>query len=368
MVESAINSGYPVIALDAFGDRDLKALAESHSLHHDFHARYSPSALYKASRELAFDAVAYTSNLENHPDILTRLSGSHKIIGNSPQVIGSVRHWATLLAKLRQAGFSVPETIFADENRRIDPKRRWLIKPVLSGGGHGITFLQEEELPNDRFMIQEYIPGKPGSASFVANGYECVVIGIAEQLIGMRQFGSRGFCYCGNLLPLPEVLNPDRGKNVLEQVRKLATFLTQEYGLIGVNGIDFILKEDQICLIEINPRYSASMGLIERAYGLPVFQLHAQAALDSKLPEFELETVLKNEKFFGKAILFAERDIIAPETQGWLNRAIRDVPASGEKLHKGSPVCTFLTSRPTYDETLAALIQQAGMLTEEIYG
>jgi len=36
MATSAVQSGYPVIALDAFGDQDLKAVAESHSLHHDF--------------------------------------------------------------------------------------------------------------------------------------------------------------------------------------------------------------------------------------------------------------------------------------------------------------------------------------------
>jgi hypothetical protein len=368
MVESAVHSGYPVMALDAFGDRDLKALTESHSLRHDFHARYSPGALYKASRQFVFDAVAYTSNLENHPEILSRFSGRHKIIGNSPQAVGSVRDWGTLFARLRKAGFLVPETIFAGENRKPNPNRRWLIKPVLSGGGHGIRFLQGEKLPGDDYMLQEYIPGKPCSASFVANGRDCVVIGIAEQLIGMRQFGSRGFRYCGNLLPLPEAINPDSGKIILQQVRKLATFLTQEYGLIGVNGIDFILNRGQICFIEINPRYSASMELIERAYELPVFHLHFQAALDSKLPEFKLETYLKSEKFFGKGILFAERDLTTPDTQSWLDKSIRDVPASGEKLHKGSPICTILISRPTYEETVDELISQTATLKKEIYG
>jgi len=368
MVESAVHSGYRVIALDAFDDQDLKSLAESHSLRRDFHVRYSPKALYKASRQLAFDSVAYTSNLENHPETLSLFACCHRIVGNSPQVIEAVRRWKTLFPRLAQAGFWVPETIFANENLEIDPSRRWLLKPVLSGGGHGITFLDREKLPGDQYMVQEHIPGKPCSAAFVANGHECVLIGITEQLIGMRQFGVKGFRYCGNLLPLPEALNPATGKNILEQVRRLAALLTREYGLTGVNGIDLILRGDQICVTEVNPRYSASMELVERAYKLPVFHLHARAVLDGMLPEFVLEARLRSEMSFGKAILFAERDVLAPDTRDWLARGIRDVPKSGEKLHKGGPICTILVSSANHDGAFAELIRQAGMLKEEIYG
>jgi predicted ATP-grasp superfamily ATP-dependent carboligase len=368
MAESAVHGSYPVIALDAFGDQDLKELTESYSLHHDFHRRYSSGALYRASRQLAFDAVAYTSNLENHPEILNRFAGRCRIVGNSPQVIGSVRCWPTLFERLKQAGFSVPETVLADEESRVDSGRCWLVKPVLSGGGHGIAFLHGEKPPPGPFMIQEYIPGKPCSASFVANGRKSVIIGIAEQLTGMRQFGSQGFRYCGSLLPLPETLNPETGNTILEQVRRLAAFLTDEYGLTGANGMDFILNGDQVCLTEVNPRYSASMELVEQAYDLPVFHLHAEAVLNGKLPEFKLEAVLKKGRVFGKAILFAERDVIAPDTQNWSARAVRDIPAAGEKLHNRSPVCTILASRPTYDETLADLIHQATVLKKEIYG
>jgi predicted ATP-grasp superfamily ATP-dependent carboligase len=367
MVESAVHSGYAVFGLDAFADRDLKALAESYSLHHDFHVRYSPKALYEASRQLIFDAVAYTSNLENHPEIISHFARDHKILGNSPQAIASVRHWETLFARLRRAGFSVPETIFAGENKVVDDDRRWLIKPVLSGGGHGIAFFKGDQLPGEQFMLQEYIPGKPCAASFVANGRESAIIGITEQLIGLRQFGSQGFRYCGNLLPLPEMLNSGAGRSILEQVRRLAEFLTLEYGLSGVNGMDFILNGDQVCLTEVNPRYSASMELIEQAYGLPVFHLHAQAVLEGKLPEFKPETMFRDEKFFGKSILFAERDAIAPDTQNWPARAMRDIPASGEELPNGGPICTILASRPTHDETFAELIRQAGIIKQEIH-
>jgi predicted ATP-grasp superfamily ATP-dependent carboligase len=368
MAESAVHSGYATIALDAFGDQDLRILSESYSLQHDFHTTYSPKALCEASRSLAFDAVAYTSNLENHADILARFTDSHRIIGNSPQAVQLVRHWPTLFAKLTQAGFSVPETIFAGDSREIDHRRQWLAKPLLSGGGHGIEFVTPDNYCIPGFMLQEYIPGKPCSASFVSNGHESVLLGITEQLIGLHQFGSQGFRYCGNVLPLPELGEPADGVKILEQANNLAAFLTQEYGLIGVNGMDFILKGDRVYLTEVNPRYSASMELIERAYELPIFHLHMQAILEGRLPEFGFAALSKNRKFFGKAVLFAERNAGVPDTRSWPEQDIRDVPLSGAKLPKGGPICTILTHNPTYNEALARLTDRAGMLKEEIYG
>jgi predicted ATP-grasp superfamily ATP-dependent carboligase len=190
---------------------------------------------------------------------------------------------------------------------------------------------------------------------------------MTEKLVGMHQFGSKGFHYCGNILPLPESLGRENGKTILEQVQRLASFLTREYSLTGVNGIDFILDGDRVCLTEVNPRYSASMELIEHAYELPVFHLHARAVLQGLLPEFKLEAALKRNRFFGKSILYAEKNMIAPDTRGWLDRSIRDIPSSGEKLRTGSPICTLLSNGPTYEGALDDLIRRAAVLKEAIY-
>jgi uncharacterized protein len=368
IVESAIRSSYSVIALDAFGDRDLRALAETYSLHRDFHVRYSAQELYSAGLKLSFDAVVYISDLENHSEIIYQWDLNSRVLGNPPQVVKAVRNWAQLFAGLRGAGFSTPETIFCGAKRKLDPKRRWLIKPLLSGGGHGIAFLQKERLSDSQYMLQEFLPGKPCSISFIANGRECVVIGITEQLVGLRPLGSQGFRYCGNLLPCPEAIDPDVGKRILDQARLLAAFLTKEFGLTGANGIDVMLDGDRISLLEVNPRYSASMELIERAYGLPVFHLHVQALMYGTLPDFLLEEIWTNGNYFGKAILFAEEEVIAPDTQDWHLRNLHDIPDSMERLSKGGPICTILTAQPTYDQTYAELIHQAEILRKEIYG
>ena len=367
MAASAVRSGYTVVALDAFGDQDLIQIAESHALSREFNMRYSPEALHRASRKLSFDAVAYTSNLENYPGILEHIAGERAIIGNSPQTVRAVRTWNDLFFKLRRAGFPTPETICAGVIKKADAQLCWLVKPVLSGGGHGIVFRKHSRPLGRRFMLQEYISGKSCSASFVANGRGCVLLGITEQLTGLREFGAQAFRYCGNILPLPEAVNSGKGATLVRQVRRLAMFLTREYGLTGVNGIDFILHDKHVYLTEVNPRYSASMELIEQAYALPVFHLHVNAVQSDHLPEFRIEDVLYKKEFIGKAILFSERNAVAPDTKGWLDSGARDVPSTGEKLRGGNPICTVVAAGPTRDETLESLIRKAARIKEEIH-
>ena len=377
MAGSAFKSGYSVVALDAFGDQDLKTMAEAYSLRRDFHTVYSPDNLFKASRDLAFDAVAYTSNLENYPEVIARFSKSHRIFGNTHQTVSSVRRWPELFEKLRRAGFSVPETVFAGEPLPSDSKNLWLKKPLLSGGGHGIRYCRpkaespvgnEGTFKTEGCMLQQYIPGRPCSAAFVANGKNSVLLGIAEQWIGMTTLGARDFQYCGNLLPIPEMCNPDRGKEILNEIRRLTDFLSGEFGLCGVNGIDFVLCDGRVYLTEVNPRYSASMEIIEIAYGLPIFQMHVQSILNSRLPEFDLESEISCSRFYGKCYLYAEKDVTMPDTGLWIRKTIRDVPASGERMGKGAPICTILAEGPTRMDTFTVMTRRAEKLREEIYG
>jgi predicted ATP-grasp superfamily ATP-dependent carboligase len=366
-VESAVRSQYRVIALDAFGDADLRSMATCYSLPRDFRVPYSPDALFEASLQLDFHAVAYTSNLENHPEILQRFEVDHPIAGNLPESVRAVRNQPALFSRLRAAGFPVPEMPVMQHGKVLDIGRRWLVKPVKSGGGHGIFFLQGQS-PEKETLVQEHIPGKPCSASFIANGSESVLLGITEQLIGDRHFGARDFRYCGNILPLTETLEPAAGRGIVGQVRKISEFLVREFGLTGINGFDFVLNRGEVYPIEVNPRYSASMELVERAYNLPIFQLHMEAVADRRLPDFGLESQLSYDDFFGKCILFCEKDSVTPEGLDLLGCDLRDIPNPGQPLRKGSPVCTLLATGKGRGATYDALYRQAGLLKGRIYG
>lgn len=413
IAESARAAGYDFITLDYFGDYDQRRICENYSLKRDFGLPFGSAELYEASRHLNFDAITYTSDLENHPEVVEQFAAgatAHDgalLLGNSAAVLARVRHWPTVFGFLQRQGIPTPQTIYSEQPSSPipvsqslgrggqgsggTPPRRWLRKPVRSGGGHKIAFWPLSRRPGKGFLLQEYIQGTACSASFVANGRECVVLGLTEQLIGRREFGARGFHYCGNILPLasPPQPSPTRGEgeDLLAQVRRIAASLTREFGLVGVNGLDFVLNDGQVVPLEVNPRYSASMELIEWAYGLSIFDLHVRAVMHGELPAFDLATAAlipalfspgkpgtggargtRGEgRFYGKAILYAERDGRAPDTESWPERGLRDVPFPGESLTRGKPVCTVLASEPTRDACFASLVAQAQALTGEIY-
>lgn len=343
IAESAVRGGHQVLTLDYFGDRDQRALVENYALARDFDLPFSAKALLQASRCLEFGAVVYVSNLENHPEVVEELSRGRVLLGNAPTVLYQARDWRTLRAFCLEAGISCPTTLLPGEETgsQAPCKRGWLRKPVHSGGGHGIRPWAGEPL-DEAHILQVYVAGRSASAAFVADGQRSVVIGLTEQLVGRRELGARGFTWCGNILPL--TLPPAERIAVLETVERMATQLTRRFGLRGVNGIDLVMADGGlgIFLLEINPRYTASMELVERAYGLNVFSLHLDA-LAGRLPDFSLaEHLCIQDSYVGKGIVYARRTVTLPETVGWAERDRRDIPFPGERIEAGHPVCTVL--------------------------
>lgn len=145
------------------------------------------------------------------------------------------------------------------------------------------------------------------------------------------------------------------------------TALTREFGLVGLNGLDFILLEDQVWPIEINPRYTASMELIELATGLSVFDWHVRSIREGKLPPIDADERRGNPTYYGKTILYAERPCRAPDTTGWAERGIRDIPFPGEEITRGSPICTLLATGTTASACHASLVDKAEQLKGELY-
>jgi predicted ATP-grasp superfamily ATP-dependent carboligase len=346
IAESAVRGKHPVCTLDYFGDRDQRALVENHALGRDFGLPFSAEGLLQAGRRLDYDALVYTSNLENHPEVVEELAQGRVLLGNAPAVLRQVRDWRTLRPLCREASVPFAETLLPGEEGQADPMVHWLRKPVRSGGGHGIRPWAGETL-DQGYFLQAHVDGRAASAAFVADGQRSVVIGLTEQLIGRRELGAQGFTWCGNVLPL----GPDRGgPAVLEAVEHMAAQLTRHFGLRGANGMDLVVADGpdgRLCpyLIEVNPRYTASMELMDRAYGLNVFSLHLDG-LAGRFPRFSLAAHLHGPSF-AKGIVYARRTVTVPETEGWTELGRRDVPFPGEQISAGHPICTVLAEAET---------------------
>ena len=342
IAESAVRAGAAIVTVDYFGDLDQQRLCETHPLRE--HGRgYSAAAILEVARELAYDAVVYCGGLENHPDVVAALSRDRMLLGNAPDALRRVRDPAEVFPYLGGQGFVVPDTRLPADP--LPTSGRWLLKPARGGGGQGVRSWDGRR-PTSTQIVQELVEGVSASASFVADGRRSVVLGWAEQ----RRL-TRGFRYAGNIMPL------DGSAAARHEVGAIADALSREYGLRGLNGFDFILRNDRPVVVEVNPRYCASMELLEHASGRSVFALHL-AACRGELPE----RVGEPTEVWGKAIVYASRTVTVPDTTEWLAQGVHDVPHPGELIRAGHPICTVLASAPTRSRCETALQSEAARL------
>jgi len=367
MVESAVRGGYDIVAVDFFGDRDQACNVESYALQRDLGLPLTAAGLAEAARRVAADAVVYGSNLENHPEVVADLARRQRLLGNPPEVLRDVRDWSLLRHFCGDAGIAHPVTLLRGEESRA-VRGRWLRKPLRSGGGHGVAAWDGRAL-DDAHLLQAEVDGRTASVAFVADGKESRVFGLTEQIIGRSALGGSGFAWCGNLLPL-EIPEAD-GASLRAQIDHMAASLTRRFGLVGVNGLDVVVGRDpegvaRPFLIEVNPRFSGSMELAERAFGVNVFSLHVEG-LAGRLPR--ASTVDRTpDGCLGKGIVYARRSIVVPDTEDWLVRGVRDVPSRGQRIAAGHPVCTVLARGRDRQACLAGLFSAAGAVyrdTEE---
>jgi predicted ATP-grasp superfamily ATP-dependent carboligase len=319
-----------------------------------------------AAASVAADAVVYLSSFENHPRAVSALaSGSgvnapRALWGNMPQALARVRDPVLLAATLRRRGCAAPRVGRAGDSGACDHSDQWLLKPLRSGGGHGIRRWQPGRHVPANYYLQERIEGVPGSIVFVAAGGRARALAMTRQLIGDRGDGGDGFRYCGNILAAVDDAQFTDGRDLMQAACELAEVVADEFGLVGVNGIDFIAHGPVPYAIEVNPRWTGAMEVVERGFGISIFGMHAEACSSGVLPVFDLAAARHIGGAVGKMIVFAPCDAHAGDTRAWLEDPdIRDVPHPGEHFAAGAPVCTVFATGTAAESCHQALLDRA---------
>jgi uncharacterized protein len=378
LAESCAAAGYSFISLDCFGDLDHSMLGPVFSPRHPvpgspLAVRISISTLAEWGSTLAKQehcgALVYASGLENRPEVLAKLTSASgcRLYGNTPSSLEQVRDPVALSVRLRDAGFRAPETRRA-EGQPPDDERQWLIKPVKSGGGHGVLPAGGAQPLPAGSVYQELVSGTSCSFSFVSDGSTSLVLGITEQFALGKPFTGRLYGYAGNVFPL----QTSNSRKLFAELSDIAQWLTVEYQLVGLNGVDFILHEDECWVIEVNPRYSASMELFEHAYGVSMIKLHLLACsgrweeVKRAVEEMGVEETLSGpECFWGKRVIYTRsRRQVRPQRSGLKDEAwaremqthgLRDLPFPGDVIPARHPVATAIASGITREECLKKL-------------
>jgi uncharacterized protein len=362
VAQSAARAGYHTHTIDAFADLDVPR-SKRRPIPSDADGRFDTQQAWQATLEVHADAVVYGSGFEDDSRVVNLLARDRVLWGNPPDVLEKVRSPRRLLAGLAQEGFAVPRIFEVGDAEQPPAEVPWLEKPFCSGGGHGIRPWRGPAISHGCYL-EEFIGGRPGSIVFVARDGRAVPLGISRQLAGDPAFGASGFQYCGSVLSHPADLF-DRGLAVAATAHAVAMTIARDYGLVGINNVDFIARRGVAYPVEVNPRWSASVELVERAHGFSMFGLHADACSRGTLPDDRLPLCLR--RAVGKAILFARRDLVAGRTWEWLwSRDVADVPRPGSSIGRGEPICTVFAEAATADECYAGLVRRAERVYAEV--
>ncbi len=368
IAKSAKKAGYDIGTTDYFGDMDLINISKNcfsvlrqkpgQTLHRHLH-RSPPEYLYILSEIMVdeqedFDGILFGSAFDRYPKIIEQFNQlGPKVYANSPEKFALTRDRKTMHKIAEDAGFDIPFSLSFMNIEELVEEAKNRPFPLVTrgsggGGGTGIKYwsnysdLQKYfELKDENYdkeiWLHEYIDGLDASSSVICTKDIVQVLSINKQIIGDSNFNSPGdFSYCGNVVPLQKLETKAKLlDHTLEHIREV--FLKLD--LKGSNGIDFVIKNEKLFFMEINPRFQGSLECVEYATGYNVVQLHIDA-FNGIL--HELPKKPKYHNFSVKGILFSDIEEKFPVLKYPKSKWIVDRTHYKVLLEKGDPFCSIV--------------------------
>jgi predicted ATP-grasp superfamily ATP-dependent carboligase len=349
---SAARAGHKVVAADGFCDLDLRDCAYDVAPFPKPLNRDQAERLIQSYVEIfSPDAVVLGPGLEE-----VRVKGI-LVFNNSEEKMALVSDKLWQARWLEERGFPFIPTYESTDNAEFPA----VVKPRKGAGGVGCRLVRSaaDLKLEEGTIIQNWLPGKPASVSVIGTGDESTAIAINEQLIGAAWAGAKEFRYSGNITPL----DPSH-----PELCGLAEEVVSSLGLVGSNGVDFLLTEKGPVIVEINARFQGSLDTVELSTDMNVFQAHLKS-FEGCLPERR-----KSRLTAGRAILFARKNVKILQD---LRRArfgdreligdkdwITDVPNPKSEIKKNNPVASVLARGHNREEVLALLIARTATLNK----
>lgn len=359
--QSAVRAGYSPLAVDLFGDVDLQQLCPT------FRINDYPTGAERIFSALPDAPWLFTGAWENHPDLVDRLATGRGLLGNPGKILRQIRDPFVVAAAFQKAGLPCPRVARVDSaGHQIaeigQTPGAWLCKPIQSAGG---TNISEWRLPlpnrpddSSAFYLQKQIEGTSTSGAFVADGKQAVFLGASEQLVGTPWTGAGPYGYAGTIGPL-----------VLSRTQQAAymaigELIAERFNLRGIFGVDCIVNDHGVWPVEVNPRYTASIEVLERALGIHTLEMHVAACRGNLLPNDDLCNATYGGPNCGKAVLYADKawDVTEQAVERMLNANLgqawpvyADIPPARSRIEARWPICTVLASGPTRNDVLYTL-------------
>ncbi len=355
-------SGLKVIAVDEFGDLDLRAACD---------AWFPLAGICEDSSPLEAWPDAPIVPIGGFPHALLdrRLFDRRLIAYPTADSVTRLSDPLQLGALATQCGFDFPTTLRVIDRQPItlptvggESPQRWLFKPLIHGGGVGISEASKlSHAPSDGFL-QRWHDGRPVGINFLARDPDHVDLMGAFGGLVHRHSDQQGHWYGGSYGPLrlPESCH--------DQLVRLGREAVKRFQLCGLFNVDLLLSRNhRATLLEINPRFSASMELLPQFGNLIAGNLAAYRRSRSGSLAEPSEGV---EAARGcKRILYATRDTRFSEVRMRIDAIMEidrrvhfcDLPSSDSIVPCGVPLMTVIVR-----DTPAVAIRQTARIARDL--
>ena len=335
LARAAARARRPVVGIDAFADRDTCGMAMNWTRSPlDRHGIFDTAAMLDAADSLCPPAAClgliYGSGFEARPALLRGLAKDRTLLGNGPEVLEAIAdplRFSDLLATL---GIPHPATRLS----RPAQVAGWLSKRAGACGGTHVRPAacapSEEEAGR---YFQQQIAGEEWSFLFLANGGGICPVGFNQPLATPSE-AIGNWSYAG--ATRRDAGPPEFGDAVTEAAR----VLTAKLGLVGLNGIDFIVTRSGWVLLELNPRPPATLELWDVPLLPSLFDLHIEACqgrLPKRLPRPDGSMTV--------AVVYAKARTAIPADFAWPEWCA-DLPWADSVIEAGEPLCTVRAEGP----------------------
>ena len=338
------------------------------------------------------------------------LAAGAPIIGTSPESIARAEDrklFRELVEKLEL--LQPPNETAVSEEEAVEIAARIgypvVVRPSFVLGGRAMEIVYDrdtlvrymrnavEASPEHPVLVDKFIEGAVEfDVDAISDGTDVIVAGIMQHIEEAGIHSGDSAC----------ILPPyDTDEAILETIREQTRALARELNVIGLMNIQFAVRDNQVYILEVNPRASRTVPFVSKAVGLPLAKLAARVMAGKTLRELDLtedpvpryvsakEVVLPFIKFPGVDTLLGPEMRSTGEVMG-IDRDMglafaKSQLAAGTKLPTEGTVFVSLNDHDKPDAAelgrdlvdlgfrliatkgTAAILKQAGIQVEEVF-
>jgi carbamoyl-phosphate synthase large subunit len=161
-----------------------------------------------------------------------------------------------------------------------------LVRPSYVLGGRAMEIVENQKdledymrsavkaSPEHPVLVDSYLIGKECEVDAICDGETVLIPGIMEHI-------ERAGVHSGDSMAVypPQTLSAEVQATIVDYTRKLALGLN----CIGMMNIQFVIHENTVYVIEVNPRASRTVPFLSKITGIPMAQVATKAILGEKL-------------------------------------------------------------------------------------